>query len=47
MGYIRVKRPTTGGEAVPDNALLFYNADTNEYYLLIDSLGNYLTWSSA
>lgn len=28
---------------VPDDALLFYNAAVGEYYVLIDSLGNYLT----
>ena len=47
MGYIRIKRPTTGGEAVPDNALLFFDQALNEYYLLVDSSGNYLTWGSA
>ena len=28
---------------VPDDALLFYDASLNEYYVLVDSLGNYIT----
>lgn len=48
MGYIRIKRPASGsGEAVPDNALLYFDEALNEYYLLVDSSGNYLTWGSA
>lgn len=48
MGYIKIKRPATGGgETIPDNALLYFDELLNEYYLLVDSLGNYLTWGSA
>jgi hypothetical protein len=47
MGYIRIKRQVTSGEVVPDNALLFFDEALNEYYVLVDSLGNYLTWGSA
>ena len=33
-------------DSAPDNALLYYDAANNEYYLLVDSLGNFLTWSN-
>jgi hypothetical protein len=48
MGYLRIRRPASGGTvSVPDNALLFFDADAGEYYIITDSLGNILTWETA
>ena len=44
MGYIRIKR--SQAVAVPENALLFYDAGTGDYYFLTDELSNYLTWET-
>lgn len=42
-----VRHPDNTGESVPDDALLYFNATTNEYYIITDNLGNVLTWGSA
>jgi hypothetical protein len=34
-------------DSAPDNALIYYDEANNEYYLLTDSSGNFLTWDSA
>lgn len=44
MSYIRVK--VIPSSVIPENALLFYDAGTGDYYFLTDNNGNYLTWSS-
>jgi len=41
------RHPSNIAVNVPDNALLYFDEALNEYYFLIDSLGNYLTWGSA
>lgn len=49
MGFIRIKRQalSSGEIAVPENALLFHDLDTGDYYFLSDNLGNILTWGNA
>lgn len=44
MGYVRIKLPK--GQTVPDNALLYFNSSTNEYYIITDQSGNILTWET-
>jgi hypothetical protein len=45
MGYLKIKRPLA--EAVPDNALLYFDEALNEYYIITDNIGNILTWGVA
>jgi len=39
-----VRHPDNLGGEIPDNALLYFNSTTNEYYIITDQSGNVLTW---
>jgi hypothetical protein len=44
VSYVfKIPAPST----LPDDALLFFDEGTNEYYVLTDSSGNILTWENA
>jgi hypothetical protein len=40
-----IRHPSNTGTTVPDDGLLFFDASTNEYYLITMS-GEILTWSN-